>query len=383
MNCPKCDRSLPEGAAFCAYCGRRLTPAPRSRKRRTSGSGNISKLSGKRSKPYLARLNGVTVGTFATVREAERALARLVDVDITDKYNWSFAQVYEAWRPEHAAVLEVRAQAKGTGTTAMSSYATAYAGVPQLHSRPFRSIRKGELQAILNAMRDEGYSVSTVEKTRQLFGQLYRWAISEGIVPANLSDALTIRPEEKTPPAVFTPEEIQAIAACDLPAAKIALILLSTGVRIGELFSVPLAACHEDYFVGGSKTAAGVGRTVPVAPAGLAAYQSLLANARSGGGTRLIDGYEGNRRPDNFRKRDYYAMLDALGISRAKTPHKTRHAYATAAVRSGVRPELLKEIIGHASYTTTIDLYTHQSRQDLLTESQKIDLLQNPTAPGE
>ena len=374
MLCVKCQKPLPEDAVFCPYCGRRQVPV-RSRKRRTSGSGSISRLSGRRAKPYLARLNGITVGTFATVREAERALSRLVDVDITEKYNMTFREVYEAWRPEHAAVLETRASVRGTGTTGMSSYAAAFNGVPQLHDRPFRSIRKGELQGILNAMRDRGLSVSTVQKTCQLFSQLYKWAMSEHIVPVNLAATLTIRPEGKKASVVFTPEEIAAISRCDLPAAQIALILLSTGVRIGELFSVPLEACHDDYFVTGSKTAAGVSRVVPVAPAGLAAYRQLLKMAGERGGPLLVDGYDGNRKADNYRKRDYYPMLDALGIDRAKTPHKTRHAYATAAVASKVPPEVLKAILGHASYSTTIDVYTHAPQDQILEEAQKITLL--------
>lgn len=367
MNCIKCKKDLPDGSVFCPWCGRKQV-MQRPRKRRTSGSGSISKLSGKRANPYLARLNGVTVGTYPTVRDAERALSRLVDADVTDKYNWTLKQVYEAWKPEHAAVLEARAQTKGTGTTGMTSYETAYNGIPQLHDRVFRNIRKGELQKVLNDMR-ETLSVSSTEKTRQLFGQLYRWAMAEHIVTTNLAESLTIKPETKVP-VVFTADEIKKITKSDLPAAKIAVILMATGVRIGELFSVRLEDCHDAYFIGGSKTAAGVNRLVPVAPAGLEAYRELRSKSR---GPLLIDGYSGNKEVSNFRSRDYYPMLESLGIPK-KSPHKLRHYYATAAVKAGVRPELLKEMIGHASYSTTIDIYTHQSEKDLLRAAKKIKL---------
>ena len=364
MRC-RCGGEIPEGAPFCPWCGRKQSP-PR-RRRRTSGSGNISKLSGRRAKPYLARLNGITIGTYPTVRDAEIALSRLVDVDLSERYNWTFEQVYKAWHPEHSAVLEARAQKRGTHTTGMASYETAYRGVPQLHQRIFRSIRKSELQRILDGM---NRSVSTIEKTKQLFGQLYKWAQAEHIVSDNLAESLVIKPGRKAP-EYFTTEEVQAIAACPLPAARIAVILLATGLRIGELFSVPLADAHEDFMVCGSKTAAGVGRTVPVAPAGQEAYRELRAASP---GPLLIDGYSGNRDPHNYRNRDFYPMLDSLGIKR-KSPHKLRHYYATSAVQAGVRPELLKEMLGHASYSTTIDIYTHQNTEDLISEAGKIDLL--------
>lgn len=357
MICPRCKKEI--DTPFCPWCGRKMT-TDRKRKRRTSGSGNISKLSGRRTRPYVARLNGVMIGTYPTVREAEVALSRLVDVDVGDKYNWTFKQVYEAWYPEHKSVLEARAITKGTGTTGMDSYANAFRCMQMLHNRTFRSIRKGELQKIINDIRSVR-SVSTTEKVKQLISQLYQYAIAEHIVQANLAESLVIRPEDKKAKQIFSEEDIMKIAGSSEPAAGIVMILLSTGARIGELFSVRLADCHEDYFVGGSKSTAGVNRTIAVAPAGLRAYHELRDASP---GPLLIDGYRGNRDAQNFRKRDYYPLLDSLGIER-KPPHATRHTFATAAVRAGVKPELLKDMLGHASYSTTIDIYTHQSRDDI------------------
>lgn len=54
------------------------------------------------------------------------------------------------------------------------------------------------------------------------------------------------------------------------------------------------------------------------------------------------------------------------------TPYNCRHTYATYAVKSGMKPELLKQIMGHAAYTTTIDFYTHTNISELIQESQKL-----------
>ena len=321
----------------------------------------------------MARLNGVVIGTFATVREAEKALSRLCDVDLSDKYNFSFEQVYTAWKPEHEAVLESRAKEKGTGTTSMEGYACAYKHCSELYSRQFRSIRKGELQKILNDMIDKGLSRSSAEKVKLLFSQLYQWAIAEHIVQANLSDSLIIRAKQKKPPEVFTPEEIKLIEKSTAPAAQIVMILLSTGCRIGELFSAKTEDCTEDYFVSGSKTKAGVRRVIPVAPKGITHYRNLLAKAREKNAPLLIGGYKGNRDPKNFRERDYYPLLESLGIPKKK-PHSTRHTFASAAVSSNVRPEDLKDMLGHASYTTTIDVYTHHDADALVQAAAQIDL---------
>ena len=73
---------------------------------------------------------------------------------------------------------------------------------------------------------------------------------------------------------------------------------------------------------------------------------------------RLMDGYDGNRSVQNFRKRDFYPALEKLGIM-GKTPHSTRHTFASMMAKANVKPEILQKIIGHAKYSTTAEIYIH------------------------
>ncbi len=100
-QCVKCKSPLPDGAVFCPACGKRQTQEPRKHRKRANGTGCISKLSGNRAKPWMARKNDVCIGTYATRSEAQKALERLTDVTVNDKYNMTFAQVYERWHEEH------------------------------------------------------------------------------------------------------------------------------------------------------------------------------------------------------------------------------------------------------------------------------------------
>ena len=145
-------------------------------------------------------------------------------------------------------------------------------------------------------------------------------------------------------------------------AAKIVLMLLATGMRIGELFDLPLAGYHGDYVVGGEKTDAGRNRIIPIRPEGKQyfAYFSSRAN-----GELLLSGYDGQKVPANFRRRDFYPLLDRLGIER-KTPHATRHTYASRAVKEGLPPEMLQRVLGHADYATTANIYTHIDARTLV-----------------
>ena len=145
-------------------------------------------------------------------------------------------------------------------------------------------------------------------------------------------------------------------------AAKIVLMLLATGMRIGELFDLPLAGYHGDYVVGGEKTDAGRNRIIPIRPEG---KQYFAYFAKQATGELLLSGYDGQKVPANFRRRDFYPLLDRLGIER-KTPHATRHTYASRAVKEGLPPEMLQKILGHADYSTTANIYTHIDAQTLV-----------------
>ena len=102
MDCIKCKATLPEGALYCCLCGKKQTPEKRKRRKRANGTGTIYKKDGNRTKPWVAEKNGVHIGTFKTYAAAQKALERITDVDVNDKYNLTFAQIYERWKPIHA-----------------------------------------------------------------------------------------------------------------------------------------------------------------------------------------------------------------------------------------------------------------------------------------
>ena len=139
-NCIKCKAELPEGAAFCPACGKKQAADPRKHRKRANGTGNISKLSGNRSKPWLARKNDVPIGTFATRAEAQKALERLTDATVTDKFNLTFKQIYDIWFPEYT---------RGEEKPEKSHYAMAINLCKELHDQQFRKLRKSDFQAVI------------------------------------------------------------------------------------------------------------------------------------------------------------------------------------------------------------------------------------------
>lgn len=355
-QCVKCKSPLPDGAVFCPACGKRQTQEPRKHRKRANGTGCISKLSGNRAKPWMARKNDVCIGTYATRSEAQKALERLTDVTVNDKYNMTFAQVYERWHEEHKRKISASMD---------NNYQIAYRQCSQLHDMQIRKILRSDYQAAIIALEIQGKSKSTCSKLRVLLGQLGRWAMEEGITLTNPAEDLNTVAKQKSTREIFSDQDIAAIKKSGVPAADIALILISCGCRPGELFNVPLVNCREDHFIGGSKTEAGKNRVIPIGSDGIAAYQKMRVRAIEKRGTLLIDGYEGqNKTAPNFAKRDWRELMENIGRS-GVTPYSCRHTFITRAILSGMELPVLEAIVGHVDRETT-KIYTHLHANDLV-----------------
>lgn len=339
---------MPSGAKFCPECGKKQIQQRKYHKR-PNGTGTVYKMPGNRSKPWAARRNGIYIGAWATRKEAQKALERLTDATVTDKYNMTFAQVYESWKPAHE-----RTVSKGQ----MDCYTAAYKACPELHDQQFRKLRKSDFQAVIIKLEESGKSKSSCEKVLQLFGQLSKWALDEEIIQTNHAKNVQTVAKQLGTKKPFTVAQIQAIQNSKSEAAKVAILLIATGCRPNELFKVPLSMCYKDYFIGGSKTEAGKNRVIPVAPLGQDVYRAMLSKARENGGTKLIDGYEGNHDHANYAKREFKQLMDEIGAEKM-TPYNCRHTFTTLAAKSGISPQLLRRMLGHASVVTTDKIYTH------------------------
>lgn len=360
MNCIKCKTPLPEGAAFCPACGKKQV-AERKHRKRANGTGTISKLSGNRAKPWQARRNNVSIGTFATRAEAQKALERLTDATVTEKFNMTFAEVYDAWKP---------LQERKVSASQMSCYTMAFNSCQQLHGLQFRKLRHSDFQNAIIALEEMGRSKSTCEKMRQLFSQLAKFAISEEITTQNHAANLSTTAKQLREKEILLDADIEALQRSGNRAADIVLILVACGCRPNELFNALLINCHEDYFIGGSKTEAGTDRPIVVSGVGIEAYERMRRKAIESKGQKLIDGYDGNKNLHNFAKREFRGLMEEIGRP-GLTMHCCRHTYITNAARCGVDQRALQQMVGHVSKETT-KIYTHLNVDDLRRESQKI-----------
>lgn len=319
--------------------------------RRANGTGTVYKLAGRRRRPWVAAKQKIIIGYSPTKKEAVVALERLTGKDITERYNLTFAQVFDAWKAEHY---------KEIGPNGIETYEGAFKVYETLWNQKFRDLKTADFQGIIDNHMHKSHS--TVAKYKQLITQMSNWAMREELITTNFAKFVRIPENVKKEKEIFTDAEIKKLEADGSETATIILMLIYTGMRIGELFSLPLADYHKEYLIGGEKTEAGRNRIIPIRPEGIR-YFEYFANKATG--PLLISGYEGQKTIENFRRRDYYPLLAKLKIQR-KTPHSTRHTYASWARKVGIAPETLQKILGHANYSTTANIYVHTSSEELV-----------------
>jgi integrase/recombinase XerD len=179
-------------------------------------------------------------------------------------------------------------------------------------------------------------------------------------------------------PRVLTAAEVQMVLdACDrLRDRFLFAVLFDTGMRVGEA----LGLRHEDWAIperqvavvprsndNGARSKSAEPRTVPVSGALVRLYADYLHGEYGDLDSdyvfvNLWGGPHGH-------PLTYAAVYDLVKRLRRRTgldfdPHWYRHTYATGLLRNGTPVEVVSKLLGHASVTTTLDVYGHLGVED-------------------
>ena len=110
MLCQKCKKEIPDGSAFCLFCGKKQSGTPAikkkgKRRKRENGTGSVYKLSGSRKKPWVVSFTsgydengkrlGAILGYYASEKEALNALENLPLNIMKDSIRITLRQLYD------------------------------------------------------------------------------------------------------------------------------------------------------------------------------------------------------------------------------------------------------------------------------------------------
>ncbi|MGN1156583.1 MAG: site-specific integrase, partial [Agathobacter sp.] len=225
-----------------------------------NGYGSVSKLGGKRRKPFIVRKtlgyhineetgkvapDSITIGYTKTRAEGYQLLAEYNSspYDLAAS-KMTFAQVYEEWSSKKFPTIS---------QSGINGYIASYKSCEKLYDRVFKDLKLADLQMVIDEC-DKNYP--TLKKIKVLFNQLYKFAIKNDICNKDYSSFVDIaqykdRNPNKYDREKFTKDEIAKIWEMkDDKYYQIILMLLYNGLRISEFLSLKKENVHldEQYF---------------------------------------------------------------------------------------------------------------------------------------
>lgn len=371
-------------------------------KRRPNGSGTVVKLSGRRRKPFCAKVtldernltNGekkrLVIGTFETYQEALNALSlysltvnntiskkEAMEIDpevyqkVQDKMSKkvpTFLDIYYILDKDEFSLLSPQTQ---------NSMHGAIKHLKKLH---YLKIDQITLRMIQDVFDEDGSNHSTQVHMKTICTKVFRYAVVNQYIERNDDYTSYIRIakyEESDMHRPYTINEILALKKADIPEAHIMLIFIYTGVRINELLNINRDNIHIDekcdddgterlisYMITGSKTKAGKNRIVPIHDD----IKQFVIDELLKPEKRLVDVTYAN-----FTTRTVLIKVNKL-LNTHHTMHDTRKTFATLCQMNNLNVYIRKKVLGHRMNDITFDVYTNESKNRLWTEINKIKI---------
>lgn len=331
-----------------------------------NGFGNVYKLSGKRRRPYMARItigwdeNGKQlrhiVGYFETKQEALKALGSFeYNPKAIEFSKLKFSEVATKWINEHS---------KNISKLTLQSYEMIYKQyIKNLEMQIFSELKLFQLQEHINKLSNK-VSTGTLKRVKSILSMIYTWAIKNEIASKNYAELIEIgKHETKVKRRIFTKEELSILwKNREESIVDTLLILIYTGLRVGELINLKKSEIYLDkkLIVTGSKTEAGRNRHIPVHEKILPFIRERMKNPTE---YLLVTNRNNIYTYQGYRKA-FVNILYKLKIE-AHTVHDCRHTTATLLSNAGANPTAIKNILGHSDFKITEKIYTHKDDDEL------------------
>lgn len=320
-----------------------------------NGYGTVTKLSGNRRKPFIVK-EGVSgrqkpIGYAATREEGLIMLANYNndpwDIE-TDKI--TFQELYELWLEKRAVKL---------GNSNKGSLKSAYKHCSKLKKLKYKQIKSYQMQDCIDSC---GCGYSTQGAIKNLFGHLDRFAMELDIISKRCSDLLTSEPIPETSKEIFTDEEVFRLWENEkLEWADSALFFLYTGFRISEMVSLQTVDIDLEAgtMTGGTKTAAGKNRLVPIHSKIQHIVQKRVEQSKSG----YLFEYNGKKLSQTQYRIFWAKIMERLEMQH--TPHECRHTFRSRLDSVGANKVCIDKIMGHKPKGTGERVYTHKNIEEL------------------
>lgn len=332
-----------------------------------NGYGGISKLSGKRRKPYMVRITEGfelredkavqkyrTLGYFSTLKEAKQCLAEynsnpnaFVNASVT------FSEVWEHIKPDNVSPTRKR-QLK-----------SAYTRLECLYDMPIVDIKADTIRQALA----QEFPRTVKPHAKQLISQVLKFGVENDIITRNYCDFVKVEPvKSEIERLLFTPEEIAILWANEgRVEVDVTLCLLYSGMRLSELLGAKKENIKDGFItLVQAKNQSSI-RTIPIHPK----TQHIIDHYLEGKTQTLFYDRYIPVAPSRFHSVCIPKLEKLLGVRHLS--HDARHTFITRAHELGIDELTVKKIVGHAPESITARVYTHISNAELAEAIKRIE----------
>lgn len=366
MKCKSCMADIPDGSNFCNVCGVSQiiqTAKQKKPKARGNGQGTVYKV----GSTWAAE---VTLGYYMTDEGKRKRKNRRKYGFPTKKAALAYIETLRAAKPKKEinfadlyAIFE-RSTMQKLSLSKVQAYRKAWNRISA--SICFWNISEVAVPELQHVTDDCGISFYTKKDIKILLSHLYKIAIRDDYIDRNKAQYIELPELETEERTTFSEPEIAALwKDAEQYIVQHLLVMLYTGMRPAELLSIQTENIFvpDHYMTGGVKTKKSKARKIIIPDKITDAICRLIAAAK---GEKL----------SNYSKNQFYAAWNSYKASRGLrselSPYCCRHTYVTRLTALKVSPAMLKELVGHEDYETTLE-YTHLSVADRLTEVNRLE----------
>ncbi|WP_320951026.1 site-specific integrase [Fusobacterium sp.] len=327
-----------------------------------NGNGSVYKANGKRRKPWIVRVTiGYSttgkqvrkiIGSYETKREGQEVLLEyLKNPNLFSKI--TFGEVRKLWWDNYTKKVSTK--------TTIQTHIYRMRAFDSLENIPIVDLKLFQLQELFDNMTT---SSSFKRGCKSILNMIFDFALKNDFIKSNKVQFIEIGKKEKVlERKIFTKEEIEVLwKNIKMPYVYIILILIYTGMRIGELINLK----NEDINlkenilqVKVSKTSNGI-RMIPISSKIILLFSENMKNDQ----IYFVKGDTTEQLSYSTFKPRFNKLLQKLGIEK-HTIHDTRHTFATLMNNANVNSTSIVKLIGHSNFLTTENIYTHKDKEEL------------------
>ena len=357
-----------------------------------SGYGGVAKLSGKRRRPWRARVTErwdidpetkkekqifKTIGYYETRQAALKALADYNANPFETSPDITFSEVYNRWANKKFDEIS---------NSNIAGYKAAYNLCEPIYKVRFCDLKLSHLQGVVDT---SGKNHPTLKKLKILFNQVFDYAVQNEIIgkDKHVVEYLKIgKPTKSDKHYRFTNEEIDTLWrwSPNNEYVQLILMLIYSGVRPGELFSVKSNRVNieeRSFFIEKGKNDNAI-RKVPIHEKTLPFFEHWLSKGNEYLVTQLngakfrFDTNHGQYVESSWdpilRDMNILEYKNEKGDIKEHSPDDTRHTFTTRWREKRLDEAMRRKIQGHSGKGIGEMVYTHFEFQKLREELNKL-----------